>query len=109
VRLPKRTRARCEPREYAQRLLCAAETSAVGNYSLEVTSLGFDRFVNSGIILRGGNQVTVNVGLRLGDTSQAVQFQRTPLCPDAGHGRVRSRTTSADIIDLPLNGGKLRT
>src|SRR5690348_8652490 len=42
----------------------------VGPYRLEVNSPGFDKFVNSGIILEIGNQVTVNISLRLGDTNQ---------------------------------------
>src|SRR5690242_4477840 len=45
----------------------------VGPYRLEVTGAGFERYINTGIILEVGNQVTVNVSLRLGDTSQSVQ------------------------------------
>src|SRR2546423_7073855 len=43
---------------------------SVGPYRLEVTTQGFERYVQSGIILPDGNQVHVNVTLRVGDTTQ---------------------------------------
>src|SRR6266478_5584497 len=41
----------------------------VGPYRLEVTNQGFERYVQSGIILTVGNEVHVNVNLRVGDTT----------------------------------------
>src|SRR5207253_2162782 len=46
---------------------------SVGPYRLEVSSQGFERYVNSGIVLEVGNQVQLNVTLRLGDTTQEVR------------------------------------
>src|SRR5450432_4068930 len=45
----------------------------VGPYRLEVTNQGFERYVQSGIILTVGNEVHVNVNLRVGDTTQEVR------------------------------------
>src|SRR5579859_7783455 len=46
---------------------------SVGPYRLEVTSQGFERYVQSGIILTVGNEVHVNVTLRVGDTTQEIR------------------------------------
>jgi hypothetical protein len=77
---------------------------AVGPYSLEVVSRGFEKFVNSGIILEVGNQVTVNVALRLGDTSQAVQVSADAAMVQTQDTAVSEVVNQRRIIDLPLNG-----
>ena len=77
---------------------------AVGPYSLEVAIQGFERYVNSGIILEVGNQVTVNVALRLGDTSQAVQVSADAAMVQTQDTSVSEVVDQRRIIDLPLNG-----
>src|SRR5262249_43958900 len=77
---------------------------AVGPYSLEVTTQGFQRYVNSGIILEVGNQVTVNVSLRLGDTNQAVQVTADAAMVQTQDTSVSEVVDQRRIIDLPLNG-----
>jgi Carboxypeptidase regulatory-like domain/TonB dependent receptor len=77
---------------------------AVGPYSLEVIGQGFQRYVNSGITLEVGNQVTVNVSLRLGDTNQAVQVTADAAMVQTQDTSVSEVVDQRRIIDLPLNG-----
>ncbi len=77
---------------------------AVGHYTLEVTRQGFERFVNSGITLEVGNQVTVNVALRLGDTSASVQVTADASMVQTQETSISEVINQRRIIDLPLNG-----
>src|ERR1700704_6121833 len=77
---------------------------AVGPYTLEVTGQGFGRYVNSGILLEVGNQVQVNVPLRLGDTSQEVRVSGDATMVQTQDPSISEVINQRHIIDLPLNG-----
>jgi hypothetical protein len=77
---------------------------AVGPYTLEVTGQGFGRYVNSGILLEVGNQVQVNVPLRLGDTSQEVRVSADATMVQTQDTSISEVINQRRIIDLPLNG-----
>src|SRR3989441_526292 len=76
----------------------------VGPYSLEVTTPGFERYVNSGILLEVGNQVQVNVTLRLGDTTQEVRVSADATMVQTQDTSISEVVNQRRIIDLPLNG-----
>ena len=76
----------------------------VGPYRLEVSSQGFDRYVQSGIILTVGNEVHVNVNLRVGDTTQEVQVSADAAMVQTQDTAVSEVVDQRRIIDLPLNG-----
>ncbi len=76
----------------------------VGPYTLEVTGQGFQRYLQSGIVLAVGNEVQVNVVLQVGAVNQEVRVS-------AAAGMVQTQETSISelvdqrrIVDLPLNG-----
>ena len=76
----------------------------VGPYSLRVTAGGFAVYVQTGILLSVGNNVTVNIGLTIGPTQQQVEVS-------ANVGMVETRDTATSqvidqqrVLDLPLNG-----
>jgi hypothetical protein len=77
---------------------------SVGPYRLEVSSQGFERYVNSGILLEVGNQVQVNVTLRLGDTTQEVRVSADAAMVQTQDTAVSEVINQRRIIDLPLNG-----
>src|SRR5215813_4856749 len=76
----------------------------VGPYRLEVSYQGFERYVQSGIILTVGNDVHVNVNLRVGDTNQAVQVSADATMVQTQDTAVSVVVIQRHIIDLPLNG-----
>ena len=76
----------------------------VGPYSLEVTSQGFERYVQSGIILTVGNEVHVNVNLRVGDTTQEIRVSADAAMVQTQDTSISEVVDQRRIIDLPLNG-----
>jgi len=76
----------------------------VGHYTLEVVSQGFARHVDSGLILEVGKQVTLNVVLRIGDTTQAVEVAADAAMVQTQDTSVSEVVDQRRIIDLPLNG-----
>lgn len=77
---------------------------SVGPYRLQVSKHGFRSYVRAGIILQVGDNVDVNVTLRVGAVSQRVEVS-------AAAAMVQTRDTSVSqvidqrrIVDLPLNG-----
>jgi len=76
----------------------------VGPYMLEVTRDGFNKYVQTGIVLQVNTSPTVDVALQLGSVSTQVNVEAQAL-------QVETRTTSignvidnARIMELPLNG-----
>ena len=76
----------------------------VGPYRLEVTNQGFERYIQSGIILTVGNEVHVNVNLRVGDTTQEVRVSADAAMVHTQETSVSEVVDQRRIIDLPLNG-----
>ena len=77
---------------------------AVGAYSIEIKASGFERYTQKGIVLQVGDNVALDISLRVGATSQSVEV-------DAGAIMVQTQDTSISevidqrkIDDLPLNG-----
>ncbi|MDR3677906.1 MAG: carboxypeptidase-like regulatory domain-containing protein [Acidobacteriota bacterium] len=77
---------------------------AVGAYSLEVKATGFERYVQTGIVLQVGDNVDLGVTMKVGAVSQSVEV-------NAGTTMVQTQDTSISevidqrrIDDLPLNG-----
>ncbi len=77
---------------------------SVGQYTLEVTSQGFGRYQNTGIILEVGNSATVNVTLPVGDTTQSIQVTADAEMVQTQDTAVSEVVDQRRIIDLPLNG-----
>jgi hypothetical protein len=76
----------------------------VGPYSLKVTAGGFAVYVQTGILLSVGNNITINIALTIGPTQQQVEVS-------ANVGMVETRDTATSqvidqqrVLDLPLNG-----
>ena len=77
---------------------------AVGDYTLEVTASGFQRYVQRGIVLQVGDNVALDVALKVGTMTTTVEVT-------AGGTMVQTQDTSLSevidrqrIDDLPLNG-----
>jgi hypothetical protein len=77
---------------------------AVGAYSIEVKASGFERYVQKGIVLQVGDNVALDISMKVGAVTQAVEVS-------AGATMVQTQDTSISevidqrrINDLPLNG-----
>jgi hypothetical protein len=76
----------------------------IGAYTLQATFPGFRTYVQSGLQLRVGDNVQINVAMRVGEVAERVEVHA-----DAGLVQTQQNTISQvidqrRIVDLPLNG-----
>jgi Carboxypeptidase regulatory-like domain len=76
----------------------------VGPYSLVVASSGFNNYLQSGIILQVGNNVQINVTLRVGDVSQEIRVSADASLVQTQDTSISQVVDQRRIVDLPLNG-----
>jgi hypothetical protein len=75
-----------------------------GMYSVSVSAGGFARAEVNNVEVIVGQSARVDVGLRLGETSQVVEVSAiTPLL-NSESGTLGYEITNTQIVDLPLNG-----
>lgn len=77
---------------------------SVGTYELDVTKEGFNKYVQTGIVLQVGVYPTINVTLQVGAVSQEVQVSAQAAMVDTQNTGVGQVTAPQDVQDLPLNG-----
>ena len=77
---------------------------AVGPYRLEVGSPSFSNYVQTGIILQVGANVTINVGLQVGAVTQEVQVSSNAAMVETQDTSLSEVIDQRRIVDLPLNG-----
>lgn len=76
----------------------------VGGYSLEVTAEGFSKYKQSGIVLQVGQNVQINVSLKVGSASQEVQVSADAAMVETQDTSISQVMDQERIVDLPLNG-----
>ncbi|MGH2509075.1 MAG: carboxypeptidase-like regulatory domain-containing protein, partial [Ktedonobacteraceae bacterium] len=76
----------------------------VGPYSIQVTSHGFQSYVQSGIVLQVGDNIQDNVTLQVGAVSQKVQVTASAQMVQTQSTSVSTVVDQRRIVDLPLNG-----
>src|SRR5579859_7540388 len=76
----------------------------VGPYKLEVSIPSFQTYVQSGIILEVGNNPQINVVLKVGSVTQAVQVSANATMVDTQKTAVTQVIDQRRIVALPLNG-----
>lgn len=76
----------------------------VGPYSLTVTAHGFTKFMQKGILLTVGSDVTVNAVLSVGSVTQQVSVTGNASMVQAHDTAVSQVIGSRRVLDLPLNG-----
>jgi hypothetical protein len=77
---------------------------AVGGYSLEVTASGFNKYRQVGIVLQVGQNVQVNVNLKVGNASQQVEVSADAAMVETQDTSISEVMDQQRIVDLPLNG-----
>ena len=77
---------------------------AVGEYRLLVEKDGFDRYVQSGLILNVGQAATAGVVLKLGNVNTQVDVNSNVELVDTRTFTSNQVIEEKQVIDLPLNG-----
>ncbi len=76
----------------------------VGPYRLEVSAQGFRGYVQTGIVLQVGNNVTANVSLQLGSISETVSVSAGTNMVETQNSSVSQVINERSVNNLPLNG-----
>jgi hypothetical protein len=76
----------------------------VGPYRLEAIASGFSKYVQTGILLSVGNNVTINVELTIGSTQQQIQVTANATMVETRDTATSQVIDQQRVLDLPLNG-----
>jgi hypothetical protein len=81
----------------------------LGPYRLEVAAKGFATYVQNGILLSVGNDVTINVPLTIGAEQQLVRVTANASMVETRDTAVSQVIDQQRVVDLPLNGRQVST
>ena len=76
----------------------------LGPYQLEVSKEGFNKSVQSGILLQVNSDPAVDVSLRVGAVSEQVQVEANAALVETRNSGVGEVIQNQRILELPLNG-----
>src|SRR5579871_2815792 len=77
---------------------------AVGPYQLEIAKEGFNKFVQTGIVLQVASNPEIDVSLKVGSVSEQVQVEANAAMVETQNSGVGQVVENQQILDLPLNG-----
>jgi hypothetical protein len=77
---------------------------APAEYSIEITSGGFSRFLQTHVILQADQALTVNATLKVGSSGETINVDSAPPQVDITTGTLAQVIDEKRINDLPLNG-----
>ena len=80
---------------------------SVGTYRLEITKSGFNKYVQTGIVLQVGVNPTIDVSLKVGAMTQEVTVEAQTVTVDTQSTGVGEVIAPQGVQDLPLNGRQL--
>src|SRR6266702_1355599 len=76
----------------------------VGGYTLEVTASGFQGYQQSNLVLEVGNNVQINITLKVGSSSERVEVEASGTMLQTEESSFKQVIDQARITQLPLNG-----
>lgn len=76
----------------------------IGGYALEVAANGFNKYRQTGIVLEVGQNVQINITLKVGSASQVVQVSADAAMVETQDTSISEVMDQQRIVDLPLNG-----
>ena len=76
----------------------------VGPYTLQVSAKGFSNYSQSGIVIQVGDNLQVNVNLKVGEVSEQVNVAASATMVQTEDTSVAEVVDQRRIVDLPLNG-----
>ncbi len=75
-----------------------------GNYSFSSQHAGFSKETLNNVVLELGAELTVNMGLQLGQASQTIEVEATASAVNTSSATVGDTVTGKQLQDLPLIG-----
>src|SRR3984893_56729 len=76
----------------------------IGPYTLQATSSGFQTYVQTGILLRVGDHVQLNITMKVGAVSERVEVSANAAMVQTEQNSISQVVDQQRIVDLPLNG-----
>ncbi len=76
-----------------------------GGYTVQVNVQGFKAFERAGITLQTQQNLTIDIKLAVGATSEQITVSAAPPLIDTGDASVGQVLTTEQVEDLPTNGG----
>ncbi|MFB3829633.1 MAG: carboxypeptidase regulatory-like domain-containing protein [Bryobacteraceae bacterium] len=76
----------------------------VGQYELTAEKSGFQKFVQTGIVLAVNDNATIDITMNVGAVSEAVTVTGAAPLVDTQSGTIKGLVDQQRIVDLPLNG-----
>src|SRR3954447_6333844 len=76
----------------------------VGSYNMSVEREGFQKYVQTNIVLAVNDNATIDIPLSVGAVTEAVTVTGTAALVDAQSGTIKRLVDEQRIVDLPLNG-----
>ncbi|MGH9681627.1 MAG: TonB-dependent receptor domain-containing protein [Candidatus Acidiferrales bacterium] len=75
-----------------------------GNYEAAVTARGFSKSVQSNLTLSVGQQQSLNIALKVGESSQTVTVEESAPTVELTSATLSAQVNSNTVRELPLNG-----
>jgi Carboxypeptidase regulatory-like domain len=76
----------------------------IGAYTFQVTASGFQKYVQTGILLRVNDNVQIDVTMKVGQSVETVEVQANTGMVQTQQNTVSQVIDQRRIVDLPLNG-----
>ncbi|MFN0171479.1 MAG: TonB-dependent receptor domain-containing protein [Bryobacteraceae bacterium] len=86
-----------------------ADFLPVGNYHVEVTSAGFKKFVQTGVVLTVNVPVRVDVTMTLGAVAESITVEGGVPLVETSNAQVGRSVSNAEIAQLPIVGRNIYT
>src|SRR3954452_4768195 len=76
----------------------------IGAYTLEASAAGFQTYVQTGIVLRVGDNVQLNIQMKVGSVSERVEVTASAAMLQTQQTTISQVIDQQRIVELPLNG-----
>jgi Carboxypeptidase regulatory-like domain len=76
----------------------------IGGYALQAIAPGFQTYVQSGIVLRVGDNVQINITLKVGAVSEKIEVTANTSMVQTQQNTISQVIDQKRIVELPLNG-----
>ena len=75
-----------------------------GNYTVEATAPGFEKFLTTGITIQVNDQLRVDVNLKIGTLKETVSVEANSVQVETENTQLGQVIDTKEILSLPLNG-----
>ena len=79
----------------------------VGTYTLSASESGFQKFVQSNIVLEVGSSISINVKMQVGAASQQVEVKSESLALQTEDATFKQTIDQNAVTEMPLNGRQM--